>query len=211
LDPPEEETNELMGVGDDESSFPVQSNMSDVFDHYVSPCEFRVSNDPMLDSDQDVCDTTIYGCVRDHTFLIHAMDDVIQFPVSYDYDVYYKFDSPDYTFMDMVDFLEGSILEHLASLLGLKQCPPAPISNGRNRDGTGNNRNRRLEAFTEEQKAAFIAINSDPADNEATEYGMYKISVELLQVVRRLLHLTVLIEWSRMLDSARRRNGMSGS
>jgi hypothetical protein len=201
-----------MGMGDNESSYSSQSNMSNVFGHYVSPCEFRVSNDPMLVSDEDVCDTTIYGCVRDHTFLIHAMDDVKQIPVSYDYDVYYKFDSPSsYTFMDMVDFLEGTILEHLASLLGLKQCPPAPISNGRNRDGAGNDRQRRLEAFTEEQKAAFIAINSDPADNEATEYGMYKSSIEPVRVMRRLLHLTFLIELSRMLDFTRRWNSVPGS
>jgi hypothetical protein len=181
LDALEEETNEFENIFDDEGS---NSSQSNTFDHYVSPCEFRVSNDPMVVASQDVCDTTIYGCVRDHTFLIHARDGVIQLPVTFDYDVYYKFDSSDHSVKDMVDFLEGTMLEHLANLLDLKQCPSSPTSNGRNRDDTGSNRRRRLVAFTEEQKAAFIAVNSDPADNEAND-GRYNVKLSLCKICVR--------------------------
>ena len=202
LDPTEEEPNEFEG---NVSSYLSESN---IFDHYVSPCEFRVSNDPMLVSANNVCDTTIYGCVRDHSFLIHARDGVIELPVSYDYDLFYKLDSSDYMFDDIVEFLEGSMLEHLASLVDLKQCPPTPTSTGRNRAGNGNNGLRRLETFTEQQKTAFIAVKSGPADIQAIAYGMFLSKAELPQSMLQSVFLPILNVSSRMFDTPRKRNSM---
>lgn len=143
------------------------------FDHYVTPCEYRVSNDPLVVTEQDVCDATIYGCARDHKFLISEDENVVEMDLQYDYDVYYRFDSSMHNHNSMVDFLEGTMLEHLASLLDIKQCPPGGNSSATSR-GSGKRelsiqRGRKLMEFTEEQTAVFIAINSDPVDDRSQE------------------------------------------
>ena len=174
-------------------------------DHYVSPCQFRVSNDPILVSGpEEVCDATIYGCVRDHSFLLTANDDVKELALRYDYDMYYdQYDSQMSNVQDMIEFLEGSMLEHLASLLNLKQCPPLSSlrlsghSDARNKDGplqrrraTSINTSRKaLQGFSDEQSAVVIAINSEPGDLKSTEHGtsnelVFSFHIECLEVLR---------------------------
>ncbi|CAB9508553.1 expressed unknown protein [Seminavis robusta] len=131
-----------------------------IFDHYASPCEFRVSNDPLVVFDQDVCDATIYGCTGDHSFLVQANEDVRPLELKYEYDLYFGYDSTSHEFQDMVDFIEGTMLEHMATLLGLKDCNGASAIVRRRH----NNNRRKLESFTDELKAAFVAINSEPGD-----------------------------------------------
>jgi len=162
-----------------------------IFGHYVSPCEYRVSNDPLFVSEETQCDATIYGCVRDHTFLLQSTEEVKELPLNYDYDMYYQFNQEMESFPDMVEFLEGAMLEHLATLLDLKRCPPdmynaARLSGLHTRrqlleeweegeeqtlEVGGSNHQRILQGFTEDLKAVVIAINSQPEDVESTEYG----------------------------------------
>ena len=191
LDPPasltaEEEIEEI-----EDSLLQTNSNY-DIFDHYVSPCQFRVSNDPLLVSEpEDVCDATIYGCVRDHTFLLNSNDNVKELALRYDYDMYYDpYDSQMRNVQDMIEFLEGTMLEHLASLLDLKQCPPlsslrssssTSSNTARNNDGPSQRRRattsdiarRVLQEFSDEQSSVVIAINSQPGDLKSAEYGTF--------------------------------------
>lgn len=151
------------------------SGSGNIFDHYVSPCEYRVSNDPLLVSDEELCDATLYGCVRDHTFLIQANDEIKEVDIQYDYDMYYKFDSEVHDFQEMVEFLEGTMLEHMASLLDLKQCPPSYLSSARGPHRKAREITRRLEGFTEKQMSSVVAINSEPRDLRS-DYGKGKTS-----------------------------------
>jgi len=172
-----------------------EANISNLFDHYISPCDYRVSNDPLVVAAEegDVCDATIYGCVRDHKFLLQGNDKVKEIDIRYEYDLYYKLEGEMSNEEDMLEFLEGSMLEHFASILDLKQCPPASYSRN---NGSGANRkpserrlsdaaqktssntasatgSRRLQGFEDEQKNLIIAINSQPTDVKSAEFGTF--------------------------------------
>ena len=171
-DLPGNSTNDETTFFDDQEDPSFELPADGGFDHYVSPCEFRVSNDPLVVSDQDTCDATIYGCVRDHKFLISADDKVLEMDLTYEYDLYYEFVSTMHNYRSMLEFLEGAMLEHLASLLEIKQCPPgSSTSRGSGQRGLSIPRGRSLMEFTEEQKALFVAINSDPVDAKSETLG----------------------------------------
>jgi hypothetical protein len=144
------------------------SGRGNVFEHYISPCEFRVSNDPLI-SESDVCDATRYGCVRDHEFMPDTKEQVKELNVEFDYDMYYRNDSRDFDFYEMLEFLEGVMLEHLASLVELEQCQ------GDTLEGSTRRKTRRFlqESFSEDQIKSIVSLSSEPGDVKASGQGEY--------------------------------------
>lgn len=185
---------------------PTTTGSSSMFDHYVSPCEYRVSNDPLIVTESDVCDATIYGCVRDHSFLIQSNDNVKEISLTYDYDMYYQFNSQMHNFRDMQEFLEGSMLEHLASVLDLKQCPTTTATSRLGESGPPQRRilsatSRKLQGFSEEQKAYFIAINSEPGDFKSIEHECMSPPEDGTYCQSMVGLMTVYLENARISDS----------
>jgi hypothetical protein len=146
----------------------VDTDDENIFDHYVSPCEFRVSNDPLYLSEEDACDTKLVGCVHDHEFLPDTRKQTKELRLQYEYDLYYKFDSKNYNFWETLNFLEGAMLEHLSSssVLDKEQCGKTDEEELR-RD----TRRYLQEVFSEDVKKAIVAISSDPEDEQNREYG----------------------------------------
>lgn len=143
-----------------------ESDSQNVFAHYVSPCDFQVSNDP-LGSNQGQCDTNLIGCVRDHDFLPGTREQTKEIKLEYEYDLYYQFDSKNYNFMDMLDFIEGAMLDHVASpaVLDKQQC-------GASGSGRRLGDDRRYLLFSDDIKKAIVAISSEPLDKQNRNYGM---------------------------------------
>lgn len=164
MNPLEGERRVVEGEGQDSSN---------VFGHYVSPCEFRVSNDPLEVSDQDVCETKIVGCVRDHEFLPGTIGQTKEIKLKYEYDLYYKFDNTNDNFWGMMDFLEGAMLEHVASpaVLDKEQCGSSDGDTRRRRLDAATHSRRYLQVFSEDVKKSIVAISSEAEDVQSRNYS----------------------------------------
>ena len=122
---------------------------------YISPCQVQISNDPFNTvSYEDLvpCNLTLYECpdARD------GVKSTANITVSYDFELRYKTNSDLETSLAA---LEGSQLQHAASLTGLLDCGAFSFS----RSGSVRNL-QTLDLLSSTEKDALIAVSSDPKD-----------------------------------------------
>lgn len=145
-------------------------------DHYVSPCVlFGVSNDP----DVAECGKEIFGCVKEHYFLQNTRQQVREINLRFDYDVHYDDDQQDLE--DILDFIEATMVEHLAASIGLEHCQQSAeestvqAAQESTVSLSGSNRRQRRRRLTspnkdmeesaiDKVKDAIVAVSSDPID-----------------------------------------------
>jgi hypothetical protein len=122
---------------------------------YISPCQIEVSNDPYQQisyEDMTPCNLTSYECpnVQSNVPRTTTMQ------IGYNYELYYTIGSD---INATLETLEGSQLQHLASLTGLLQCDGISVSR------MGNDRDLASDSlFSSKEQEALIGISSFPVD-----------------------------------------------
>jgi hypothetical protein len=129
---------------------------------YISPCQVEISNDPFNSipyEDLVPCNLTSYECPT-------ARDGVAataNISVSYDFELRFKTGSD----LDItLAALEGSQLQHAASMTGLLECGAFSVTQ------SGSVRNLQTEdLLTTSEKDSLVAISSDPQDTTDPEHS----------------------------------------
>ena len=127
---------------------------------YISPCQIQVSNDPYKPipvEDLVPCNLTLYECPNLHTNVLST----INLTVAYDFELYFKTGSD---FTTSLTALEGSQLQHVASVSGLLDCSSAYIF-------ARSGKNRFLESseiLTSSEQAALVAHPGGSASDDPT-------------------------------------------
>jgi hypothetical protein len=131
---------------------------------YESPCLFKASNEEFTPQEIDnfePCTTDFYGgCVEEASVLDN--DDSID--VQFDYELYYSVGS---SITQTLAFLEGTMLEHISAITGLKECDDrrldVPI--------LAHRRLPQYHDFSEEELLLFSGVTSEPVDQVDTSVG----------------------------------------
>ena len=122
---------------------------------YVSPCQIEVSNDPYKQIPYNnlmPCNLTSYECPN----VGANVQQTETLSITYNYELHYKVESD---INATLETLEGSQLQHLASMTGLLQCDGISVSRTEN--------DRFLESdslFSSKEQDALIGISSFPLD-----------------------------------------------
>jgi hypothetical protein len=124
---------------------------------YISPCAIRASNDPFTDEEIDAmeeCARDFYGgCIEDIADL--NTTGLFQMSTTFDYDLHYQTGA---NFNTTLAALEASMLEHLASMVGLSSCPQERV--------------RELQFF-ESEISRFEGVSSLPLDRKDPHWGKH--------------------------------------
>ena len=126
---------------------------------YISPCQIAISNDP-LNPDTIVaipCNRTKFECPVPN---VTAQSTLF---VDFDYELHYTLGS---NLTQTITALEGSMLNHLATLVGLDDCIDANVTVATASGGGNRQRQRNLQQpfFTPEEQALFVTVSSDNGD-----------------------------------------------
>jgi hypothetical protein len=136
-----------------------QEEADDLFSSVViSPCQVFVSNDPPTNGDEiflNPCNITSFECFEstgsDYGSSQSGQPSIVT--VRFDYEMWY---SQSQQFNLTVLQLENSMLQHLAKVFGLLDCPTiSPKILGSN---------RRLQVFSQEIADLFVGVDSTPVD-----------------------------------------------
>lgn len=141
----------------------------------ISPCQTFVSNDPTDEEnvERTPCNITSFECF-DNSPPSQGNNGgatatgPTRVTVDFDYELWYT--KPD-EFNATVIQLESSMLQHLAKVFNLLDCPYVSSSNVatvRNSDG---GRQRHLQIFGDELADLFVGVDSTPVDVPDTEHG----------------------------------------
>jgi hypothetical protein len=125
----------------------------------ISPCQVFVSNDPDTNEDEinrNPCNITSFECFESTGSDYGASQggQPSSVTVKFDYEMWY---SPPQQFNLTVLQLESSMLQHLAKVFGLLECPT--ITPKRSYGS-----NRRLQVFSQEIADLFVGVDSTPVD-----------------------------------------------
>lgn len=141
---------------------------------YISPCQTQISNDPYKNTsfaDMVPCNRTTFECPN----ALANVRSTSNFTVSYDFELYLK------TGIDLESALvalEGYQLQHAAYFMGLLDC--GAVSFGRS--GSFRKLNSQ-ELLSTSQKAALIAISSDPRDIPDPDHGTFhEVSISFVVI-----------------------------
>lgn len=122
----------------------------------ISPCQIFVSNDPSTNEEEIVrtpCNITSFECFEtlgtDYGSSSSGPSEVI---VKFDYELWYS--NPNQFNLTVVQ-LESSMLQHMAKVFGLLNCPTVAQTRGSNRG---------LQVFTQEIADLFVGVDSTPVD-----------------------------------------------
>jgi hypothetical protein len=150
---------------------------------YISPCQTQISNDPYKNTsyaDMVPCNRTTFECPSALT----NVSSTTNVTVLYDFEIYYK------TGLDLetaLVALEGYQLQHAAYFMGLLDC--GAVSFGR----SGSIRTlKSQELLSSSEKAAIVAISSDPRDIPDPDHGTFNDFASCLSVSAS--HLRVLVD-----------------
>jgi hypothetical protein len=140
------------------------------FDIYISPCVIEVSNDAFTPEDIDamkVCEKDFYGGCIDDIAGFNATG-FLQLDTSFDYELHHQKGA---NFTKTLAALEATMVEHLASLVGLSDCQ----QEGRNL------RNRRsLVRQLESELSRFEGVSSLPLDTKDPYWGKHTVVLSQL-------------------------------
>ena len=152
---------------------------------YISPCQVQISNDPFTTvAFQDLvpCNATSYECPN-------ARENVTatsELKVSYDFELRYKTNSDLDTSLAA---LEGSQLQHEASLTGLLDCGAFSFTR------SGSSRKlQSAELLSSSEKAALVAISSEPKDFPDPDHSTC-LHVSLLALLNVNVKLKLTCSW----------------
>jgi hypothetical protein len=143
------------------------------FDVYISPCLVEASNDPFTPEDIDamkICDQDFYGsCVDD--IADFNTTGLFKLGITFDYELHYQIGA---NFTKTLAALEASMLEHLASVVGLNDCQQG--RNLRNRQL----RFRQLQLLSESELSRFEGVSSLPLDTKDPYWGKHIVVMSQL-------------------------------
>jgi hypothetical protein len=137
------------------------------FDLYTSPCAIEASNDPFTTEEIDemamqICAQDFYGgCIDD--IADFNTTGLFQMSTTFDYELHYQTGA---NFTTTLAALEASMLEHLASMVGLSDCPQG--RNLRNR----RSRVRQLQ-LPRSELSRFEGVSSLPLDRKDPYWGKH--------------------------------------
>ena len=139
-------------------------DLADIFSVVViSPCQIWISNDPPPDGefqDPNPCNITSFECFDRVANAASGVPGPTHVEVLFDYEVYYD-ETAD---LDRtIAALESNMLQHLAGVFDLLECPLASTSR---RSG-----NRGLEIFSDELADLFVGVDSTPVDDTDPAHG----------------------------------------
>mmetsp|Transcript_77386 Transcript_77386/g.116346 ORF Transcript_77386/g.116346 Transcript_77386/m.116346 type:complete len:371 (+) Transcript_77386:123-1235(+) len=132
---------------------------------YESPCTLQASNEEFTSEQIDafeVCDTTFYGrCLEEPP----DTDDAVAYQIAFDFELWHRRLA---SVSRTLEHLEPVMLDHVASVLGLKDCP------------TRQRRRRRLQGahdLTDEELDLLVGISSAPGDFEDEDFDECHVPV----------------------------------
>ena len=140
----------------------------------VSPCQVFVSNDPSTnENDEELkripCNITSFECFgTQETDYGSSSSGPSEVTVKFDYELWYS--NPKQFNLTVVQ-LESSMLQHMAKVFGLLDCPIVAQTRGIN---------RRLQVFSQEIADLFVGVDSTPVD--VPDMNNSKSSVEVCAI-----------------------------
>ena len=155
-----------------------EDTASDLFNVVViSPCQTFVSNDPEDVADNVVrtpCNITSFVCFDttevDTSSGNSAPTTPSEVTVDFDYELWYT--NAD-KFNTTVSQLESSMLQHLAKVFNLLECPYVSMSNTATSASKQLGGQRRVQIFGDELADLFVGVDSTPVDEPDNEIGTY--------------------------------------
>lgn len=178
--PPIDQSRELDEEAADEEA-------ADIFSLVVvSPCQVFVSNDPSANEEEIKripCNITSFECFKNlETDNGSSSSGPSEVTVEFDYELWYS--NPKQFNLTVVQ-LESSMLQHMAKVFGLLECPTVAQTRG-NRDLQVFSQemadNRGLQVFSQEIADLFVGVDSTPVDVPDMNNG--RCSVEVCTVKR---------------------------
>jgi hypothetical protein len=155
------------------------------YDLYESPCILEVSNDefsPKTIDTFDVCDLDFYGgCMEDAGDLVNTYsgDELFELKVYFDYELYYRNGAnPVIT----RQHLEGTMLEHLASVLTLNTCDSGT---DRRQQRQAQQSRANLHDFSDKVLAQLLGISREPSDLKDADFGKREAVMEISEFLLR--------------------------
>jgi hypothetical protein len=143
------------------------------FDVYISPCVIEASNDPFTIQDIDemkVCDQDFYGgCIDD--IADFNTTGFLQLGTTFDYEIHYQIGA---NFTKTLAAAEASMLEHIATLVGLTDCQQRRNLRNR-RSGV-----RQLQLLSESELSRFEGVSSLPLDRKDPYWGKHIVVLSQL-------------------------------
>ena len=136
------------------------------FDVYISPCTIEASNDPFTAEEIDamkVCDQDFYGRCIDNIADFNTTG-LLQLDTTFDYELHYQIGAD---FTKTLAALQASMLEHVASMVGLSDCQQG--RNLRNRRV----RLRQLQLLPEPEFSKIEGVSSLPLDKKDPYWGKH--------------------------------------
>jgi hypothetical protein len=135
----------------------------------ISPCQTFVSNDPTEEENikRTPCNITSFSCydVADDTSSTNGAttSGPSHLSVDFDYELWYTESA---NINDTVVELESSMLQHLAKVFNLLDCPyvSSSGSTATTRTAAGGGRGRHLQIFGDELADLFVGVDSTPVD-----------------------------------------------
>jgi hypothetical protein len=132
---------------------------------YISPCAIEASNDPFTAEEIDamkVCEQDFYGgCIDD--IAEFNTTGLFQLRTAFDYELHYQTGA---NFTTALAALEASMLEHVASMVGLSDCEQGrKLRNRRSRV-------RQLQLL-ESELSRFEGVSSLPLDRKDPDWGKH--------------------------------------
>ena len=144
------------------------------YDYYKSPCLFEASNDAYSPEKIDafeVCQTNFYGgCHEDLQSLETSFpnDDLLEVNILFDYELRYRNRA---NVTRTIQHLEGTVLEHLATVIGLSECDESGGDRQRLRRKLQQARKDYIHHFSDEQIENLLGISHDPLDSQDPDFG----------------------------------------
>jgi hypothetical protein len=137
-----------------------EEEVDDLFSSVViSPCQVYISNDPSTNGDEifrNPCNITSFECFEnagsDYGSSLSGQPSRVT--VEFDYEMWY---SPPEQFNLTVLHLESNMLQHLAKVFGLLECPTIAETKKLGSD-------RGLQVFSEQIADLFVGVDSAPVD-----------------------------------------------
>jgi hypothetical protein len=133
---------------------------------YISPCQTRISNDPLhatddfQESSSVPCNVSSFECFAERGVTNETT--VSTLVVSYQYELWTNVGA---NFNQTVKGLESFMLRHLASITGLDTCSSSLSSI-----------TREVQSFSAEQMYVFAGMESAPADSIDDKYGRFHVA-----------------------------------
>jgi len=152
---------------------PEESRGADLFTLVkISPCQTFVSNDPTEEENvkRTPCNITSFECVDNTSNASGTSAGVSPSDVTVDFDYELWYTKPDLFNVTVVQ-VESSMLQHLAKVFGLLECPYVTSSANTATTRNAGGRQRHLQIFGDELADLFVGVDSTPVDEPDYVHG----------------------------------------